>query len=239
MLWGGLCGEKRGLLWGRKEARNHMSRFSPYEDNGGTCLAVAGEDFCVVAADTRMSQGYSILTRKSSKIQELSSSCVLATAGMQSDACTLRKVLRMHATTYEHDHHKSINMTAMGQLMCKTLYSRRFFPYYTFNIVAGIDEDGKGGVYSYDAIGNGERTKHACQGSGQALIIPFLDNQVLRGNQDIVENPVLSKEDALALVKDAFASAAERDIYTGDFLEICVITEDGVEHLPLEPLRKD
>ena len=73
-----------------------------------------------------------------------SSSCVLATAGMQSDACTLRKVLRMHATTYEHDHHKSINMTAMGQLMCKTLYSRRFFPYYTFNIVAGIDEDGMG-----------------------------------------------------------------------------------------------
>ena len=40
-------------------------------------------------------------------------------------------------------------------------------------------------------------------------------------------------------VQDAFASAAERDIYTGDFLEICVITEDGVEHLPLEPLRKD
>lgn len=42
-----------------------------YDDNGGTALAVAGADYCIVAASTRMSTGYSIMTRRSSKILAL------------------------------------------------------------------------------------------------------------------------------------------------------------------------
>jgi len=37
----------------------------------GTCVAVAGESYCIVAADTRMSTGFSILTRDCKKIVEL------------------------------------------------------------------------------------------------------------------------------------------------------------------------
>jgi 20S proteasome alpha/beta subunit len=36
-----------------------------------TCVAIAGEDYCVIAADTRMSTGFSILTRNYSKIHQM------------------------------------------------------------------------------------------------------------------------------------------------------------------------
>jgi len=39
----------------------------------------------------------------------------------------------------------------------------------------------------------------------------------------------LSEEDALDLIKDAITSAAERDIYTGDYAEIYIINKNGIK----------
>ena len=105
------------------------------------------------------------------------------------------------------------------------------FPYYTFNILAGLDQNGKGGVYSYDAIGSFERSTHACQGSGQPLIQPLLDNRIGLRNQVFKspeDKPSYTAGDIVKFVKVALTSAAERDIYTGDSAEIFIF-ESGQE----------
>ncbi|EFC43192.1 predicted protein [Naegleria gruberi] len=213
-------------------------KFSPYEDNGGTTLAIPGPDYVIVAADTRMSLGYSIQTRKSTKLCKLTDKCVIASAGMQSDAATLHKVLKMRLVEYEHQHGKPMSVVAVGQMLSNMLYNRRFFPYYTFNLVAGLDTDGKGIVFSYDAIGSYQSVEVGSQGSGQTLIQPLLDNQVAFKNHLLVPNTDLTLEQSLSIVKDAFTSAGERDIYTGDSVEILIITKEGIKTEILE-LKKD
>ena len=63
---------------------------------------------------------------------------------------------------------------------CAELYFRRFFPYYVYNLVAGLDDEGKGAVFSYDPVGSYDRDEMKCAGSAASLIQPFLDNQIGR-----------------------------------------------------------
>lgn len=88
---------------------------------------------------------------------------------------------------------------------------------------------GHGWAYGYDAIGSHEKVSAVCSGTGQTLIQPVLDNQIEFKQQWGAPKVDLSLEATVELIRDAFTSAGERDIYTGDYVEICKITKDGVE----------
>jgi len=79
---------------------------------------------------------------------------------------------------YKHEHQKDMNSTAVAQMVSTLLYYKRFFPYYVSTILAGLDKDGKGVVYSYDPVGYGHRYDFVAGGSSGALLQPLLDNQV-------------------------------------------------------------
>uniref|UniRef100_A0A8C2SXA0 Proteasome 20S subunit beta 1 n=1 Tax=Coturnix japonica TaxID=93934 RepID=A0A8C2SXA0_COTJA len=197
-------------------------RFSPYTFNGGTVLAIAGEDF----------------HRDSPKCYKLTERTVIGCSGFHGDCLTLTKIIEARLKMYKHSNNKTMTTGAIAAMLSTILYSRRFFPYYVYNIIGGLDEEGKGAVYSFDPVGSYQRDSFKAGGSASAMLQPLLDNQIGFKNMQNVEHVPLTLEKALQLVKDVFISAAERDVYTGDALKICVVTKDGVKEETIQ-LRKD
>merc|ERR1712224_20327 len=142
--------------------------------------------------------------------------------GMKADAITLHKVLAARIKIYKFDHGKEPTITGIAQMLSTILYGKRFFPYYTFNILSGIDGNGKGACYHYDAIGSFERVDYTTSGSGSSLAHPVVDALVQQEN--IADNKKRTSElelnEILDLCRDTMTSTGERDIYTGDACDI-------------------
>jgi 20S proteasome subunit beta 6 len=198
---------------------------------------VAGKDFCIVAADTRISQGYSILSRDHSKTTCLTDQCVITSGGMVADIETLHKLLISKVKTYERTFKKSPSVESLAQLLGNTLYSRRFMPFYAFNLLCGLDKEGQGIVYGYDAIGSYDKLTYGVQGSGSELGSPILDNQFV-GHNFLIKQVAPDVKVAEDTAKDIINSIAERDIYTGDQVEIVIVDRNGVR-VKRDAIRRD
>ncbi|KAF1360126.1 proteasome subunit beta type-1 precursor [Lizonia empirigonia] len=231
--------------------------FYPYTDNGGSTLGISGADFAILAGDTRSTSGYNINTRYEPKLFRIGGEgpdnkgarIVLSVVGFAADGHALKEHLDTIVKMYKYKHGKPMSVSACAQRLSHVLYNKRFFPYYVHAILGGLDEDGKGALYSYDPVGSYEREQCRAAGAAASLIMPFLDNQVNFKNmyepgsgtghnlKTVVAQP-LPQNHVEDLVRDAFTSAVERHIEVGDGLQMMIITRDGINET-FTPLKKD
>lgn len=61
---------------------------------------------------------------------------------MYADALNLWKKLDEAIELYKLNYGKNLSSKSIANLLSRTLYEKRFFPFYTFNIIVGM-ENGK------------------------------------------------------------------------------------------------
>ncbi|THU87380.1 N-terminal nucleophile aminohydrolase [Dendrothele bispora CBS 962.96] len=213
-------------------SRGNSQQFNtPYSENGGTILAVAGSKFCVIAGDTRKSNAYNNETRYAPKLFRLTDKAVIAVNGFAADGNMFVNKVKQQLEWYRHGHARDMPLYEIARLLQTMLYARRFFPYYVSTILSGIEEDGTGAVYTFDSVGSYERDTCRVAGAAQSFMQPYMDNQVHYRSQRSAHGSSrptqLPLSNVLSLVMDSFASATERNAEVGDGIEIYVVLAKG------------
>lgn len=207
--------------------KNDRYQFNPYQDNSGTIVSITFNGFIVIASDTRLVSGYSIPDRRVERIIKISENIILATAGMQSDIFRLQENLKNRISRSFLEKNLSCSIDSCASLLSSILYSRRFFPFYCFNLLSGLNLNGSARNFGFDAIGSYENSTSASIGSGQKIIQPLLDSSFPE-NFRIYNKMSNTIDGAVSLMKHFFLAASERGTSIGDGLQIFVITKDGI-----------
>jgi 20S proteasome subunit beta 6 len=203
------------------------SEFSPYQNNGGTILGIAGKNFSIIASDTRFSYGMFLTSRNSTRIVRISTNAILATAGMTADLFSLQNQMLIGIQKYKKQNSNKCTISNCAFYLSSILYSKRFFPFFTFNLISGLEKNNQSCIFNFDALGSFEKTFFNCIGNGQTLIQPILDGifQKKNNNQEKKSGNLF---DLLVCIKKIFLNAAQKNISIGDGLQIFIISKKGI-----------
>ncbi|MEX2681696.1 MAG: proteasome subunit beta [Candidatus Sigynarchaeota archaeon] len=195
---------------------------------GTTTLGMVVKDAVILAADKRATEGAFIASKTANKIHPISKSIAMTIAGAVADAQCLIDLMNAEARLYELKHGKMAPVNTIVKILANELYRAKYpFPYEVQHIVGGVDVEGP---KLYDVGGDGSILKemYTSTGSGSVYAYGVLEDGYKEG---------MTIEEGIELAKKAIKASISRDIFTGNGIDILVITKDGIEKRTIDPRK--
>jgi len=189
----------------------------------GTVIGIKTSSGVVLAGEKRMTYDGFILSKSVRKLFPITEHTAVGFAGLTGDMNFLYRVLKTEAKNYELEHGREIKTRSLAKLLSIILYSYKLFPMLTEAVVGGFDEAPS--LFVLDAVGSLLEERYTALGSGSQLALSIIE-------QSYREDMPL--EEAKNLAIKAVLAAIERDVLSGDGVDVLVITREGIkseEHL--------
>ncbi len=191
---------------------------------GTTTVGLVCRDGIVIGADRRATAGYLVVDKRAQKVHIINDSIALTIAGNVSDAQLLIKLFKAELKLKEIQTNRRVNMKEAANLLGGFLYSAirqmSMMPAITHFLLAGVDNLG---YHLYDLYPDGSVTEvvdYTSSGSGSVMAFGLLENLYRKD---------LNVEEGVKLIIKSINSALQRDIATGNGVDVVTITKDGVK----------
>ncbi len=194
---------------------------------GTTTVGLVFSDGVVLGAERRATLGSMVESKATKKVFKIDENLGMATSGLVGDAQYLVRYLRAESALYKTSRGRPMSVRALVTLLSNILNAYKFFPYYVGLLVGGVDDEGPH-LYSVDAAGGAIPDKYVSTGSGSPFAIAVFESEFFEG---------MDEEAAVELAKKALRVAMERDVYSGNGMDIAVITKKGFRMLEFEVKR--
>ena len=197
-----------------------------YFTPGATVVGVKYKDGVILAAEKRVTYGFTLMSRSGKKVFKITGHIGIACAGFMADMQAIARTIGAEAKIYELDTNKTMKVRSAAKLLSQILFSNRLMPYYAESVIGGIDNEGAH-IYALDAIGSLIEDKYVALGTGAQIAIAILESEY-KDN--------LSEDDAKKIAIKAVKTAVGRDAVSGDGIDMLIINKNGVksEFIPLK-----
>ncbi len=191
-----------------------MSMYMP----GATAVGITFDDGVVFASEKRIAYGNFLVSKTTKKTFPLTDKVGATIAGLVADMQIL--VLQIKALTKirKMELKRDVPPNSVAKMMSNLMYERRFFPFLTQIIVGGIVD--KPAIYTLDPLGSVLPDDYAAVGTGAEMALGVLDQQFKLG---------MKEKEAVDLAVKSVKAATMRDSFSGDGIDVLVITKDGTK----------
>jgi len=191
---------------------------------GTTTLGMKINDGVILAADRRVTAGYRVVNKAFKKIVQIDDDIVVTIAGTVSDTQLVLKWISAELKLNKIRRQKPNSVKAAVNLLANIVYSNirkmSMIPGISHFIVGGKDDKGFH-LYEIGADGSvSECDAYLTSGSGSSMVYGVMEANY---------KPKLSTDDGVKLAVKAINAAMQRDIASGNGVDVISISADGVK----------
>ena len=199
-------------------------------ETGTTTVGLVCKEGIVLAADMRATAGYLIVGKKTEKIQKVTDNIALTMAGTVSDSQLLVKLAQSELRLKKIRSGRDVTVKEAANLIGRLVYAniRKFslIPGISHFVLGGKDSKG---FYLYDLYADGsvmECDDYIASGSGAVFAYGLLET---------VFKKDMAVDEGVKLAVKCINAAMQRDIASGDGIEVVTITKEGIK----KPISKE
>lgn len=196
---------------------------------GTTILGIVCKDGVVMAADRRVTAGGHLVTNKNTqKVKPINSYLVTSYTGNAADAFLSEKVIAAELRLKELKTKSRPTVKEAANLIAMTSYRNirtpSMIPSIVGTLVGGFNEDGTTELYSVEPAGHLSKVEDydANFSSGMPFVLGLLERQF---------KPDMSIKEGVELAVEAIKSSTQRDVASGNGIDVFAITKDGIKHV--------
>jgi 20S proteasome subunit beta 3 len=161
------------------------------------------------------------------KVFEIHDKLYLGLVGLASDILTVRDTLRMKHNMYKLKEERNMKPKTFAHVVSNLLYEKRFGPFFTEPIIAGLDEEtNEPFISNMDLIGAMVFTDD--------FVVAGTPSENLYGMCESLYKPGLEPKELFEVISQAMLSATDRDALSGWGVLVHVITPEGVSSKTLK-----
>lgn len=191
-------------------------------------VGIVCKDGVILGADRRSTAGTIVMNKNSQKIHKINDSFAASYTGSVADILLTNKIIAAELKLKElRTKDKATVKEAanfLGMITYKNIRTPSMIPSIVGSLVAGVNPDGTAELYTIEPAGAAVKVEDfdANFSSGMPYIMGLLERQW---------RPELTIKEGIELATEALKSSTQRDVGSGNGIDVFTITKDGINHV--------